>query len=321
MFFSATPNQTPAFSQAFPSLNFDPPANTVPGTPALLYNEETRPLVEIVTDPSGQFAGAIVAQGNGFQAGQGPLFEFDAVFTGTLIVAAAGDVTFSIWHDDGFILGVGNGATRISGPMTGAPSSGFTAFEGFPVLTANNIAVVAAPDTYTIHFPAAGAYPYELDWNECCGDGLKLAMLAGSTTGAPALPPTGILTLSPNDVPPQTVGTQQTFTVTATDAAGHVLPNLPVQLSVTGANPQQLQATTDASGNATFDYTGALSELDTVQALAWVNNLASYSNQVLFEWVPSTSPPPTPPIATPGWIGSPASQSTQTGSVPIKLSN
>jgi len=54
------------------------------------------------------------------------------VFTGTLNVPSAGPVTFTITSDDGFILGVGNGATRVSGALTNTPGS--TAFKSYAVL-------------------------------------------------------------------------------------------------------------------------------------------------------------------------------------------
>jgi YD repeat-containing protein len=318
--FNATPSQTPAFTMSVPTIDFNPPPSTIPGNTSGV-NEGSRPMVDVTTDLNGNYTGTIVLQGNGLQAGVGSLYFFNVVFTGSLTVSAAGDVTFNFFTDDGFVLGVGNGATRVSGPLVNPPASGQTAFEQFPVLGAYNVATPPVGNTVTLHFPGPGSYPYELDYSEgiCCT--LVVTATTVTANGTQGIPPTGSLTLSPNTVPTQPAGTQQTFSVTATDAAGNVLPNLPVQLTVTGANPQQLQATTDASGIATFSYTAALAGTDTVQSLAWVSNLASYSNQVTVQWSAPVSPPPTPPVATPGWIGSPASQSTQTGSVLIKLAS
>ncbi len=74
-------------------------------------------------------ARAIVAQGNGYQAGVSPSSDFQAAFSGSLTVASAGDVVFQLYVDDGFILGVGNGATSQPGSvMFNAPASGLRIF-------------------------------------------------------------------------------------------------------------------------------------------------------------------------------------------------
>lgn len=318
--FNTTPSQTPVFTMAVPTIDSNPPAGSIPGNTSGV-GVNTRPMVDVTTDLNGNYTGTIVLQGNGYQAGVGPLFAFNVVFTGSFTVSAAEDVTFTLFTDDGFILGIGNGATRVSGPMLNGPASGLTAFQQFPVMGAYNKSTPPVGNTVTVHFPAAGSYPYELDYSEGTAGQLVVTAATATTTGTQGIPPTGALTLSPNTIPAQPAGTLQSFTVTATDAAGNVLPNLPVQLSVTGANPQQFQATTDATGTATFLYTGNLPGTDTVQALAWVSNLASYSNQVSVQWTQPSVPPPSPPLATPGWIGGPANQSTQTGSIPITLAN
>ncbi len=317
--FGATPSQTPDFSQVFPSLNFDPPPSTVPGNTSGV-NQGTRPVTEVTTDINGNYTGTVIAQGNGEQAGIGNLFEFNAVFTGTFTVTAAGNVTFNFWHDDGFILGIGNGVTYVSGPLVHVPASGLTAFQSFPVVGANYFAVVSSPDAVTVHFPAPGTYPYEIDWNECCGDGLNLAVTVATPGGTVGIPQTESLVLSPNTNQALTAGGQQSFTVTATDAAGHPVANQAVQLAVSGANAQQVTGTTNASGQATLSYTGSNPGTDTVQATAWVINQATFSPQVTVTWNPQAQPP-APPIATPGWIGSPASQSTLTQPTPITLAN
>jgi len=94
-------------------------------------------------------------------------------------------VIFNIVADDGFLLGVGGGASRVSGTLTNAPTS--TAFNPYPVVGAYNQAGGAAPATYqvTIHFPSAGAYPYELDYFECCGAQLSLTMTVASVNTGP----------------------------------------------------------------------------------------------------------------------------------------
>ena len=321
--FKATPDQAPLFSIPVPTINFNPPSGTVPGNTSGV-TEYTRPMTDVTTDLNGNYTGTIVLQGNGYQAGVnlGPNRDetfFNAVFTGSFTVAAAGNASFNMFTDDGFILGIGNNATRVSGPLVGTYQA-TTAFDNLPTVGAYNIATAPTGNTITVNFPAAGSYPFELDYSEgiCCQLVVQATMV--TKTGTQGIPPTGSLTLTPNTVANQPAGGTQTFTVAAADAGGNALANVPVQLTITGANAQALRATTDSTGKATFTYTGTYAGMDTVQAIAWVSNLASYSAQVNLTWTnPPIQPPATPQTQTPGWIGSPAPQSTVTGLVPITL--
>ena len=139
---------------------------------------QTRPFTDVTTDQLGNFTGTIVAQGNGVQAGVGPLTNFDAELSASFTVAKAGDVTFDVVADDGFMLGIGGGATRVSGAYENAPASNTSPFLGYPLAGAFNQQGGNTPGTYpvTVHFPAAGNYPYELDYFECCGSELSLTM-------------------------------------------------------------------------------------------------------------------------------------------------
>ena len=112
--FVAQPGDTPAFSQTFPNIQFNPPKGTIQYTPASI-DPTTRPFTDITTNVAGLFTGSIPAQGNGAQAGVGSLSSFDAEFEANFIVSQPGDVTFNVVADDGFLLGVGGGATRVSG--------------------------------------------------------------------------------------------------------------------------------------------------------------------------------------------------------------
>ncbi|MGH2518031.1 MAG: hypothetical protein ACRDHP_20500, partial [Ktedonobacterales bacterium] len=150
------------------------------------------------TDANGNYTGTIVAQGDNAQgqleqAGVGlyQLETFDTVFTGTFMVASAGQVTYYFSTDDGFFMGIGNGATRVSGSANNVP--GTTLFQGFPVMGGNNN---CCSGTVTVNFPTAGTYPYEVDYFECCGDGLGITMTTTNASGvSTAVAPTGSLTL------------------------------------------------------------------------------------------------------------------------------
>jgi hypothetical protein len=155
--FVAKPGDTAAFAQNFPAIDFNPPAGTVPHdtsgvTPA------TRPFTDLTTDSAGDYAGTIVAAGRGLQAGKGTLNSFDAYFTSNLVIANSGDVTFQVIADDGFLMGVGGGATRVSGTYQNAPSSGLSPFKAYPLVGAYDQQGSGTPQTYafTVHFPSAG---------------------------------------------------------------------------------------------------------------------------------------------------------------------
>jgi RHS repeat-associated protein len=495
--FVATPGETPVFGQTFPTIDFNPPAGTVNHNVSGV-GPTTRPFTDVTTDAMSNFDGTIVAQGNGMQAGVGPLQSFDAVFTANFVVSKPGDVTFDVLSDDGFLLGVGGGASRVSGAYENAPSSNASPFQGYPLVGAFNESSGGTPVTnpVTIHFPAAGSYPYELDYFECCTGDLSLTMTVATFTaqtsplsvyvgyadglrpagsifpfpwlGSPnvtfegchpgctfdggairldnsgATPITvnsltvdfgschfaiwpGNLTLPPgqimifaqeangassgcdnqsgqfdtSDIPyagfcgqsgiiPQvnvtTGGVEQTFAdtqqilntggedtascpghneslswqriggggtaidvpmppavtlqmtppslsgavvghdeqfqVTALDGSGNSVPNLPVQLSVFGVNTQQLAATTNAAGVATFSYAGTTAGSDTLSATAFISGLRAVSNQVPVTWVvptPTSTPPPTssgtgPPAIT---EATPAPGAVITGKTPI----
>lgn len=321
--FTARPDQKPVFDKSFPTINFNPPAGTVPGAPSSV-NVNSRPMADVTTDLNGNYTGSIVAEGasegGSFLAGVGPLYTFNAVFTGAFTVAAAGDVTFRFFSDDGFIFGVGGGATRVSGANTNPPSSGRTPFENLPVMGAYNVPTAPVGNLVTVHFPAPGTYPYELDYSECCGGELVLTMTTAVNTGGYiGVPPTSSLTLTPNAVADQAAGGSQTFNVLAQDASGAALVNHSVLFTVKGVNSQSFTTTTDATGRASFAYTGTYPGTDIVEAAAFVGSQVVYSNVVSLRWTTTASSPIA--LSTPGWIGGPVHQSIVTGSVPIVLGN
>lgn len=319
--FTATPSQTPAFEQVFPTINFNPPAGTIPGAPPGV-NFNSRPMLDVTTDLNGNYTGSIVAEGQGVQAGVGTLFNFNAVFTGTFIIAQAGDLTFRFFSDDGFILGIGNGATRVSGALNNPPADGLSPFERLPVLGAFNVPTAPVGNLVTVHFPAAGSYPYEIDYSECCAGELVLTMTTNANSGSggsfSGVPPSEAIVLSPNSVADRPAGGQQTFNVTATNGAGAPLAGVPVLFSITGANGQTFGTSTNSLGGASFTYTGTFPGNDTVEAGAVVGGRGIFSNRVTVKWLPTADPPPEQ-VLTPGQIGVPANGSTVTGVVPIKL--
>ena len=319
--FNATPQQTPAFVQAFPTINFNPPQGTVPGAPPNV-DVVSRPFTDVTTDLNGNYTGSIVAEGDGLQAGVNTLFDFNAVFTGTFIAAQAGDVSFRFFSDDGFIFGVGNGATRVSGAATGIPPSGLSPFENLPVMGAFNVPTPPVGNVVTVHFPAAGAYPYEVDYSECCAGALVLTMTTNANNGGGStftgVPPSESIVLTPNTVADRPAGGQQTFNVTARNGAGAPLAGVPILFSITGANAQTFGTSTNAAGVASFTYTGMFPGIDSVEAGAFVASRNIFSNRVPVKWLETATPPPVKAL-TQGWIGLPLNGSSVTGTIPIKL--
>ena len=144
-----TPATAAAFMQVFPNIDFNPVVN------------QARPFTDVVNDRTENAIGSPVAQGGGYQAGVGPLYSFSGVFNDVLNVPAAGAVTFSLTSDDGFVLGVGNGATRVSGPQVN--TAAVTPFLNYPVMGGVN-GRGTSTNSVVVNFRAAGAYPYELDY-------------------------------------------------------------------------------------------------------------------------------------------------------------
>ena len=89
-----------------------------------------------------------------------------------------------------------------------------------------------------------------------------------------------------------TVGQPITFDAQALDVTGAPMANVRVTLNISGANPQTLQATTDASGEAAFLYTGANAGADSLVAQAFpAGNGVLTSELGSVTWVSRPTPP------------------------------
>ena len=279
--FDIPPGTQPVFSQAFPTIDFNPPSGSIPGNTTVGVNNQ--PFTDVTVDKNGNFSGSIIAQGNGYQAGVGQLSGFEVVFTGSFIVAGAGDVEIPIYVDNSFILGIGGGATRVSGPL--GTQSRTTPFEQYPVM--GSLSTTISGTSIIVDFPGPGTYPFELDYVEDGLASLSLIMTAGTPGSnglASGVPSAGTLMLSPSSVPAQPVGGRQSFTVVATDAAGNPVPSLNVGLVVSLNDTADISATTDNTGTATFTYVNSAPGTDQVQAVAMIDGMVAYSNQVSVPW-------------------------------------
>ena len=280
----------------------------------------THPFTDVTTDSNGNFTGTIAAQGNGAQAGGiGSLYAFQSVFTGTFTVSNAGNLSLNIFSNAGFILGVGGGASVVSGPSVNAPANGVTPFASLPVMGAYN-APQEANNVIVMNFPAAGSYPYELDYADSGAGGnpvnlqlnhLSLTMRAWQTlsdgrTITEVVPPTtGSLALSPQSPSTLNTGQIQTLSVNALDASGQPIVNLPIALSINGPNQQELLGSTNTAGNAVFSYIGNNAGTDTIEANANIRGMGASSNAVTVPWsIPSGGTAPSqanqPPVVSAG---------------------
>jgi hypothetical protein len=135
--------------QLVPAVGFVPPANSWDGTLQLW---------------------------NGFGYGDGGITAslkklYDAVTYGNLSFSAAGNYTFKVVHKEGAMIGMGGGVTYVSGPQSDiTPAHTKSALKGYPLVYINN--VVNGNDNlifnaqFTVSVPAAGTYPFEIDWDQ-----------------------------------------------------------------------------------------------------------------------------------------------------------
>ena len=80
---------------------------------------------------------------------------------------------------------------------------------------------------------------------------------------------------------------------TVVDASGAPIPNTPVMVIISGANPGQYQATTDATGTASFLYIGEYAGNDSLQAQATLVGQGTLdSNTIMINWTNYPTPPP-----------------------------
>lgn len=189
--FVAKPGDTAAFAQTFPDIAFNPPAGVIandhfPPSPT------THPFTDVTTDVDGDADGTIPAQGNGAQAGVGSLASFDAVLTTTLHVTQPGDLSYAVDSADGFLLGIGNGASRVNGDFVNPPAGNQSAFDAYPLVAAADQPSGGTTVTHpvTIHFPTAGDYPVEFDYFSTGGPQSSLVFSpSAAVASVPNTPP------------------------------------------------------------------------------------------------------------------------------------
>jgi len=238
-YFTITPTTPPVFTQDFPIINFNPPADAnYPCSNATGVTDNTRPFADVSPNPDGTCSVIVTqARSGGPAAGVGDLYNFHAVYTSTLTVASAGPVVFGILADDGWIMSIGPGPggaqpARVDGSadsLYNAPPAG--PFTGYPVVGAYNYGEAPDRRTITVNFPAAGTYPFEMDYTESNGNQLALTL----ETSVPP-PPTATPTDTPTNTPaPTATNTPVPLALPANTAAP--LANTPVPPANTAVPP------------------------------------------------------------------------------------
>jgi hypothetical protein len=117
-------------------------------------------------------------------------------------------MTTNVFADDGWILSIGsdsNGDQPTPAPgniMTNPPSGNKGPLTGYPEMGDNNVPSSPTQLTIAETFPAAGTYPIELDYTECCGGSLTLVV---SNSFTPTPTPTPSPSPSPSPTPPPVV--------------------------------------------------------------------------------------------------------------------
>jgi RHS repeat-associated protein len=169
--------------------------------------------------------------------------------------------------------------------------------------------------TTSVVFTDPGTYVLQLEATD--GQTTTAQLITITVDPAPSLQGASLV-LAPSSPGPLTVGTPETLTATLTDAQSHPIGNFVVQFTVTGANPTVATVSTNAAGVATFTYAGAVAGTDTVNATAIGGTAQLQSTPLSIAW---TGVPPVGSIAAQGWIGSPGTQTTIMGLVPITVAS
>jgi hypothetical protein len=192
----------PVFAQDFPVIDFNPPAAAqVNCSNSTGIDENTRPYTDVIPNSDGTCSTQPARSPDGLSAAgctppscpgqQQPvttdLSTFQAIFTANLSVASPGQITFNFYSDDGWMLGAGmrQGATDqptyVSGSLV--QPLALTPGQQLSVVGSYNVPSPPTQNTVTVSFPAAGSYPIEVDYTECCSG--QLALVLGTSFGNP----------------------------------------------------------------------------------------------------------------------------------------
>jgi hypothetical protein len=201
-----------------------------------------RPVKSAIVNQYGIMTGWEYLAGNGYQLGKNPTAQ-QSIFVGQFAVKTAGNMTFSIYHDDGYIMAVGNGVVRVGGDWVGVPSGNVTAYGQLPVMAAYNIGTMRRRTTVTVYFPKPGLYPFEFDWADLGGESCLGVRVNGSPIAINTLPASSSVIAQPDalgvtlsSTGPLVVGETVTITGRLTTAPVDVAVDGTVTVNVQGVN-------------------------------------------------------------------------------------
>ncbi len=98
------------------------------------------------------------------QTDTGHYENWEAAIYGNLHIRVAGQYSFNLSHDDGAMIGFGGASQKISGTVINNFGSLQTAVNGYPLMAGNNNSGSTTNDPLVVNFPAAGDYPFEINW-------------------------------------------------------------------------------------------------------------------------------------------------------------
>jgi uncharacterized repeat protein (TIGR01451 family) len=196
-FFTDWQGGSPLWTQTFPIINFnDDPSQDPPGFCPAPNGDGTRPFTDgaSLNPPTNTNCSYIVAQNAdatqkaGVDTSSNPnganLIQFTSVMTGSYTVDGPGQVTFNGFSDDGFSFGIGPNAANQQPVYTSGSNdlpSTKTALDNYDIVGSDEGPHAPFGDTFTVYFPAAGTYPFELDYDECCQQTLEMTLTVGNT--------------------------------------------------------------------------------------------------------------------------------------------
>lgn len=120
--------------------------------------------------------------------------NYQLIILGSFTIPVAGQYNFQINHHDGMIWGIGNGAQLVSGTNSNPIGQTQTANMGYPIFGGTNRGLEGGGiwnDTFTVNFPTAGVYSYEIDYAFWYHSGQVLNVLANSQVIASGAPESG----------------------------------------------------------------------------------------------------------------------------------
>jgi hypothetical protein len=226
------------YQQTYNSLMFNThPKELLPGDPHDSGNQ-ANPMVNNATTTAGTYAGDVVVNGDS----GGPR---DFSFVGSFVVAQAGNITFTMYSNQGALIGC-PGASFVSGAQVNGGVNN-THVMGYSVIAGRNGSWPGgntATDSFTLNFPAPGVYPFEILFSSGFLSLRSFALLANgsvirpaSMVGVPAAPApgTGQLVITPNSAGPDITGAgTRTFTVNVSGIKFTSTKYLPLREGTTG---------------------------------------------------------------------------------------